>query len=466
MRQRFYKYWFVLYDLFAAGFAWVIFFYVRKVILSEGTFEFVLKPFTNALIVGFFWVLLYALSGFYVDVFRKSRIKEFLNHFLVTIPGVITLFFVLLLDDQGVEHYKGYYKTLSAYFVIHFVISVFVKMSVLTYSKYLLRKGIISFNTLIIGSSSKALQLYNDLQIVKSSLGMNIIGFIREKRGDENCFGDIIRDFGSTQTLSKVIRRCNVENVILVLEKADKTLAASVLSELRDFDVKVSVSPDMYHVLLGSVKVNHLFGVPLIEVNPNLMPVWQIVLKRVFDFVFSLSVLIVGFPFFLFVALVTKFSSPGPIFYRQERVGRYSKPFKIIKFRSMYVDSEKQGPALSSDHDPRITKWGRFMRKTRLDEMPQFFNVLKGDMAVVGPRPERQFFIDQIVLEAPQYRHLLKVRPGITSLGQVKYGYAENVQQMVKRLEYDLLYIENMSLAMDFRIILFTILIVFQGRGK
>lgn len=466
MRQRFYKYWFVLYDFFAAGFAWVFFFYVRKVILNEGAFEFVLKPFTNALIVAFFWMLLYSLSGFYVDVFRKSRIKEFLNHFIVTIPGVITLFFVLLLDDQGVEHYKGYYKTLSAYFVIHFVVSVFVKMSVLTYSKYLLRKGIISFNTLFIGTSSKALQLFNDLQVVKSSLGMRIVGCLREKSGDENCFGNTIRDFGSVESLSKVIRRCKIENVILVLEKADKVLAASILSELRDYDVKASVSPDMYHVLLGSVKVNHLFGVPLIEVNPNLMPVWQLVLKRVFDFMFSLSVLIIGFPFFLFIALMTKFSSPGPIFYRQERVGRYTTPFKIIKFRSMYIDSEKQGPALSSDHDPRITKWGRFMRKTRLDEMPQFFNVLKGDMAVVGPRPERQFFIDQIVLHAPQYRHLLKVRPGITSLGQVKYGYAENVQQMVKRLEYDLLYIENMSLAMDFRIILFTILIVFQGRGK
>ena len=144
----------------------------------------------------------------------------------------------------------------------------------------------------------------------------------------------------------------------------------------------------------------------------------------------------------------------------------HGEPFKIWKFRSMYVDAERAGPALSSDHDPRITPWGRFMRKVRLDELPQFWNVVKGDMSLVGPRPERQFFIDQIMLQAPHYRHLHRVRPGITSLGQVKYGYASSVPEMVARLRYDILYIENMSLAMDFRVMLFTIKIILEGRGK
>ena len=154
------------------------------------------------------------------------------------------------------------------------------------------------------------------------------------------------------------------------------------------------------------------------------------------------------------------------MFYRQERIGKNGHPFSIIKFRSMYVDAEKQGPALSSDHDPRITPWGRFMRKVRLDELPQFWNVLKGDMSIVGPRPERQFFIDQIIKIAPHYRHLHRVRPGLTSLGQVKYGYAETVAQMVERLKFDILYIENMSLAMDFRVLLYTLKIIVEGRGK
>ncbi|MCL4142090.1 UNVERIFIED_CONTAM: hypothetical protein GTU68_046685 [Idotea baltica] len=158
--------------------------------------------------------------------------------------------------------------------------------------------------------------------------------------------------------------------------------------------------------------------------------------------------------------------SKGPIFYSQERIGKQGQPFKILKFRTMHTDAEKAGPALSSDHDPRITKVGKWLRKLRLDELPQFWNVLIGEMSIVGPRPERQFFIDQIVKIAPHYRHLHKVRPGITSWGQVKYGYASNVTEMVQRLQFDILYLENMSLALDLKIILYTIIVIVEGRGK
>ena len=163
---------------------------------------------------------------------------------------------------------------------------------------------------------------------------------------------------------------------------------------------------------------------------------------------------------------MVKLSSPGPIFYKQERIGKHGKPFNMLKFRSMYVDSESAGPQLSKDNDPRITPWGRFMRKTRLDEIPQFFTVLKGDMSIVGYRPERQFYIDQIVQRVPHYLMLLKIKPGITSWGEVKFGYASNVDEMVERLKYDILYIENMNLAIDIKILIYTVLIVVQGRGK
>jgi exopolysaccharide biosynthesis polyprenyl glycosylphosphotransferase len=212
--------------------------------------------------------------------------------------------------------------------------------------------------------------------------------------------------------------------------------------------------------------MSSIFGAPLIEINKTIMPEWQQSLKRIMDVLISIFVLICFSWLYTLIALAVKIGSKGAIFYRQERIGLHGSPFKIIKFRSMYVDAEKMGPALSRDNDPRITKIGKFLRKSRLDELPQFFNVLIGEMSIVGPRPERQFFINQIVLKAPHYKHLHKVRPGITSWGQVKYGYAETVDQMIQRLKYDILYIENMSVLVDLKIMIYTVLIVIQGRGK
>jgi exopolysaccharide biosynthesis polyprenyl glycosylphosphotransferase len=223
----------------------------------------------------------------------------------------------------------------------------------------------------------------------------------------------------------------------------------------------------MQDYLLGTIHSTSIFHTPLLEISPDLMPAWQKSIKRLMDVFVSILAMIILIPVYLFVALGIKLTSKGPILYKQKRIGLRGKPFTMIKFRSMYCDAEKNGiPQLSSKDDPRITKFGQFLRKVRLDEIPQFWTVLIGDMSLVGPRPERQYFIDQIVQRAPHYKLLQKVKPGITSWGQVKYGYAENVDEMIDRLKFDILYIENMSIAMDIKILIYTVLIVLQGRGK
>ena len=272
---------------------------------------------------------------------------------------------------------------------------------------------------------------------------------------------------GTTADVPRLIAEHNIEEVIIAVEDTEHTRIQQILRMLDGCgEVIIKITPDARDIILGMVRVDSIFHSPLITINTRLMEEWQYSVKRLFDIILSLFALVLLSPVFLLTAIIVKCTSPGPIFYAQQRIGYRGKPFTMHKFRSMYIDAEACGPALSRDDDPRITPFGRFMRKVRLDEIPQFYNVLKGTMSIVGYRPERQFYIDQIVKRCPEYLLLQRIKPGITSWGQVKYGYASTVDEMCERLKYDLLYMENMSITTDLKILIYTVFIILQGRGK
>ncbi|WP_207430314.1 sugar transferase [Sabulibacter ruber] len=456
----------VLGDFFSAFLAWIVFYLSTNYLFVELTDALDLAFLGRSFMVASSWVVLYALLGRYRDIYRVSRFKEVVLLAGMSLGGAVAIFLALLFEDPNAQGFQVYYEPIGYYFLLHFIFSVIVKVSVLNHLKKLVLNGDIYFNTVVVGSSSNAREVYDELESNNKHLGFRIVGFVQSELTLPHSFQEQIPLLGSFHKLPSVIRELEIQEVIIAIEPSEHKLIEQILSSLEGESVRISILPDVYQILLGSVKVAHLFGTPLIEVKRDLMPFWQQILKRVIDLVAAVVILIGLSPLYALVAILVKASSPGPIFFKQERIGLQGKPFNIFKFRSMYLDAEKMGPALSSDDDPRVTKFGRFMRKVRLDELPQFYNVLIGEMSLVGPRPERQYFIDLITAQAPHYKHLQRVRPGITSLGQVKFGYAQNVQEMVRRLKYDILYIENMSLAMDFRVMLYTVKIIVQGRGK
>ncbi|RUA30716.1 MAG: sugar transferase, partial [Bacteroidetes bacterium] len=309
-------------------------------------------------------------------------------------------------------------------------------------------------------------KIYNEIENQFRSSGNKIIGFLNVNENGEYLLEKHVPHLGSYKEANKIIDEYQIEEVIIAIDPSEHDKIRSIITILGNSNIIIKVIPDMHDMLLGSVKMTSIFQAPLIQISPGIMPHWQVVLKRVMDIGISSIAVIILSPVYLVTALLIKLGSKGPIFYSQERIGINGKPFMMLKFRTMVENAEANGPQLSSDNDPRITKFGRFMRKVRLDEIPQFFTVLKGDMSLVGYRPERQYFIDQIVEKAPHYKLLLKIKPGITSWGQVKFGYASTVDEMIERLKYDILYIENMSIAVDIKIMIYTVLIVFTGRGK
>lgn len=457
-------------DFFAAQIAWTIFYFLRKVLIDSQKYgpdlliETNIQFYKGLLFVPLFWLILYIVFGTYTDIFRRSRLKELGQTLLTTLIGTIIIFFALLLDDTVVS-YINYYQSFILLFTVHFSITFIPRFILSTNIVKKVHNRIIGFNTVIVGSNEKALQLLKEEQSRKVSSGNKFVGFVHVDNHID-LMKDELQHLGSFRDLKNIIKDQQIEEAIIAVESSEHENLGKIINMLSDTDVIIKIIPDMYDILVGSVKMTSIFDAPLIIIDRNIMPSWQKFTKRILDIVISSLVLLILSPFFLIIGLIILLNSKGPILYMQERIGKNGKPFNIYKFRSMYIDAEACGPALSSEDDPRITSVGKFLRKYRIDELPNFYNVLKGEMSLVGPRPERQFFIEQIMEKAPHYSHLQKLTPGVTSWGQVKYGYAENVDEMVERLKYDVLYIENMSLFVDFKIMIYTILIVFKGRGK
>ncbi|MCC7232762.1 MAG: sugar transferase [Bacteroidia bacterium] len=461
---------YIFADWLAACLAWGLFYMYRKLIIENRMNDMHFanldrKFYLGILLLPVFWICIYSLIGTYNNVFRKSRLREFGQTFYISLLGIVIIFFLLLLDDT-VDSYKSYYHTFFTLFVLHFGITSTFRFLLSTSVIRKIQDRQIGFNTILIGSNTKAVELLRQMQNEFRSEGNKFVGFVHVDGNNDHLLSVHLPNLGGIRNLREITHSMKIEEAIIALESSEHENIGKVLNELEDLPVIVKIIPDMYDILSGSVKMNAIFGAPLIEISPDLMPAWQTSLKRIMDIFISVFVLLVFSPLYLFTSLGVLISSRGPLFYSHERIGQHGRPFRIYKFRSMVANAETNGPQLSSTTDTRVTKFGRWMRKIRLDEIPQFYNVLIGDMSIVGPRPERQFFIDKIMNIAPHYRHLHKVRPGITSWGQVKFGYAENVNQMVERLKYDLIYIENMSLAVDFKIMIYTILIILKRRGK
>ena len=451
-------------DIIFINLGWIIYSYIR---IETGWFQLRSEPdiYGTMPLMYIYWLVIFTFFGMYRTWFASSRFDEISTLFKTTFIGIFILFFLIFISDflEGVESSSRI--VIFIYWIVIFVFVSVGRLSIRSFQRSLLIKGIGRKGTVIVGYNTKAKEVYDQI-LEHPALGLDVVAYVCVYPDNVGKAYKDISVQGSLDQLLEIINKFQASEVIIALEKEDHDLLVDIISKVENKGIGLKIVPDLYEILSGQARTSQLYGIPLIDIMPELMPEWEKKLKRISDVIISLIILIITFPLNILVSIFIKMDSKGPILFKQDRIGMNNKVFRIYKFRSMYQDAEKHtGPVWSMRDDPRVTRVGRIMRQLRIDEIPQFFNVLKGEMSLVGPRPERPYFVEMLAQQLPYYRRRLKVRPGITGWAQVKHKYDESIEDVKVKLRYDLFYIENMSFRMDIKILARTILVVLFGKG-
>lgn len=452
-------------DFLTINSAWLLHYFIR--IRSGWISTYTAEPdlWIPMLVIYAYWMLLFLFFGLYRPWYAKSRFDEFTTLFKTITFGVLLLFFLVFIDDQATGSPVHSRFLIALYWFLLLTLVGMGRIGVRSFQRRLLEAGIGLRNSLIVGWSEKARELF-DLVKKYPGLGYRVVGFVTaDKLPNEGEYGGV-RILGNLDSLKQVVADYDVKEVLIALDSSEHDRLLQVVERCDSQQLGLKIMPDLYDIISGQARTNQIYGFPLIEIMPQLMPAWEQSAKRLIDISVSFLILLLFLPIWVLIAVLIRLESKGPIFYIQDRVGKDGKIFKMYKFRSMYDQAEKHsGPVWANRRDPRVTKVGRIIRKLHFDEIPQLINVLRGDMSLVGPRPERPFFVEQLSQEIPIYPRRLKVRPGLTGWAQVKYKYDESLEDVRMKLKYDLFYIENMSLRMDMKILLATLYVILMGKG-